>query len=216
MGLQVRQVRPLQRAGVGRLELGGGQRPFGAVGVDDAGLDLTLAPRYYDYQGLFDYPVGGGMLSIRGFGSDDRAVLVASDTNDIETDDRNRFETTQYFHRADIVYLVPTMMKRIWRLPEEVRDRYDLSSLRVVVTGGNGSLVQSDMVASTVLLEAAGARAVFGFPLRVGAVRLGAMNVYCDRPGPLTAQQHADALVMADVAAQMVLSLQARSASRTT
>lgn len=54
-----------------------------------------------------------------------------------------------------------------------------------------------------------GARAVFGFPLRVGAVRLGAMNLYCDRPGPLTADQHADALVMADVAAQGVLMLQA-------
>ncbi|CAN5857334.1 AMP-binding protein [soil metagenome] len=35
-------------------------------------------------------------------------------------------------HRADIVYLVPTMMKRIWRLPETTRDAYDLSSLRVV------------------------------------------------------------------------------------
>ena len=35
-------------------------------------------------------------------------------------------------HRADIVYLVPTMMKRIWRLPEEVRDAYDLTSLQVV------------------------------------------------------------------------------------
>lgn len=34
-------------------------------------------------------------------------------------------------HRADVVYLVPTMMKRIWALPEEVRDTYDLSSLRV-------------------------------------------------------------------------------------
>ncbi|MEN9821904.1 MAG: bile acid-coenzyme ligase [Actinomycetota bacterium] len=34
--------------------------------------------------------------------------------------------------RATVVYLVPTMMKRIWRLPEDVRDRYDLSSLRVV------------------------------------------------------------------------------------
>ncbi len=33
---------------------------------------------------------------------------------------------------ADTVYLVPTMMKRIWRLPEEVRDSYDLSSLRAV------------------------------------------------------------------------------------
>jgi len=35
-------------------------------------------------------------------------------------------------HRADIVYLVPTMMKRISRLPDDVRERYDLSSLRVV------------------------------------------------------------------------------------
>ncbi len=35
-------------------------------------------------------------------------------------------------HRAEVVYLVPTMMKRIWALPEAVRDSYDLSSLRVV------------------------------------------------------------------------------------
>jgi bile acid-coenzyme A ligase len=35
-------------------------------------------------------------------------------------------------HHADVVYLVPTMMKRIWNLPDEVRDAYDLSALRVV------------------------------------------------------------------------------------
>jgi bile acid-coenzyme A ligase len=35
-------------------------------------------------------------------------------------------------HRADIIYLVPTMMKRIWRLPVDVRERYDLDSLRIV------------------------------------------------------------------------------------
>ena len=35
-------------------------------------------------------------------------------------------------HRADVVYLVPTMMKRILRLPEEVRLKYDVSSLRAV------------------------------------------------------------------------------------
>jgi bile acid-coenzyme A ligase len=35
-------------------------------------------------------------------------------------------------HQAHVVYLVPTMMKRIWRLPPEVRGRYDLSSLRLV------------------------------------------------------------------------------------
>ena len=57
----------------------------------------------------------------------------------------------------------------------------------------------------------AGVRAVFGFPLHVGAVRLGALNLYRDRPGPLTDEQHADALVMADVAAQAVLVLQANA-----
>jgi bile acid-coenzyme A ligase len=35
-------------------------------------------------------------------------------------------------HRADVVYLVPTMMRRIWSLPSEVRESHDLSSLRVV------------------------------------------------------------------------------------
>lgn len=57
----------------------------------------------------------------------------------------------------------------------------------------------------------AGVRAIFGFPLQVGAVRLGALNLYRDRPGPLTVDQHADALAMADVAAQAVLVLQAKA-----
>ncbi len=55
----------------------------------------------------------------------------------------------------------------------------------------------------------AGARAVFGFPLQVGAVRVGALNLYRDRPGPLSDDQHADALVVADVVAQALLALQA-------
>jgi hypothetical protein len=58
---------------------------------------------------------------------------------------------------------------------------------------------------------AAGTRAIFGFPLRVGAVRLGALNLYRDEPGKLSDDQHADALVMADVAAQTVLAMQAHA-----
>jgi GAF domain-containing protein len=54
-----------------------------------------------------------------------------------------------------------------------------------------------------------GARAVFGFPVRVGAARLGALNLYSDRPGPLSEEQHADALVLADVAARAILTMQA-------
>jgi len=61
----------------------------------------------------------------------------------------------------------------------------------------------------------AGARALFAFPMRVGTVRLGALNLYRDRPGPLSDDQHADALVMADVAAQWVLDVQATAAPET-
>jgi len=64
-------------------------------------------------------------------------------------------------------------------------------------------------LAFTAPAVAAGVRAIFGFPLQVGAVRLGALNLYRDRPGPLTDDQHADALVMADVAAQALLVMQA-------
>lgn len=59
----------------------------------------------------------------------------------------------------------------------------------------------------------AGVRAVFGFPLRVGAVRLGALNLYRDQPGPLSDDQHADALVLADIAAELILMLQADAPS---
>lgn len=57
----------------------------------------------------------------------------------------------------------------------------------------------------------AGAHAVFGFPMQVGAVRLGALNLYRDRPGVLTDDQHADALVLAGVAAREVLAIQAEA-----
>ena len=36
-------------------------------------------------------------------------------------------------HRPEYLYLVPTMMNRIWKLPEEVRAGTDTSSLRIVV-----------------------------------------------------------------------------------
>jgi hypothetical protein len=55
----------------------------------------------------------------------------------------------------------------------------------------------------------AGVRAVFGFPLRAGAVRLGALNLYRGRSGALSGDQQGDALVVAEVAARWVLEAQA-------
>lgn len=70
-------------------------------------------------------------------------------------------------------------------------------------------------VAFTPPAVAAGVRASFGFPLQVGAVRLGALNLYCDEPHHLTDDEHADALVMADVAAQALLIMQSHASPDT-
>jgi hypothetical protein len=50
-----------------------------------------------------------------------------------------------------------------------------------------------------------GARAVFALPLQVGAIRLGALDLYRTRPGPLSADELADALVFADTAGMLLL-----------
>ena len=52
---------------------------------------------------------------------------------------------------------------------------------------------------------AAGARALFAFPLQNGAIRAGVLLLYRAQPGPLTPQQLADALIFADIALQLVL-----------
>lgn len=67
----------------------------------------------------------------------------------------------------------------------------------------------SRWVAFTPPAVSAGAGAVFGFPMRVGAIRIGALNVYRDHPGPLDDEQYADGVVLAGVAARAVLAMQA-------
>ncbi|MEN8158798.1 MAG: AMP-binding protein [Myxococcota bacterium] len=42
-------------------------------------------------------------------------------------------------HRVDWALFVPTMMQRIWKLPDDVRNRYDVSSLRRVMCTGAAS-----------------------------------------------------------------------------
>jgi ANTAR domain len=52
---------------------------------------------------------------------------------------------------------------------------------------------------------AAGARALFAFPLQAGTIRVGVLSLYRAQPGPLTPQRLADALVFADIALQLLL-----------
>jgi hypothetical protein len=57
--------------------------------------------------------------------------------------------------------------------------------------------------------ERAGLRAVFAFPLRVGAIRLGVLDLYRDTPGVLSPSELTDALAFADAATVLLLKLQA-------
>ena len=52
---------------------------------------------------------------------------------------------------------------------------------------------------------AAGVRAVFAFPLRIGAISVGAMDLYRDVPGDLAADELPAALMAADAAAHALL-----------
>jgi hypothetical protein len=60
-----------------------------------------------------------------------------------------------------------------------------------------------------------GIEAIFSFPVRIGAVRLGALNVYRSETGALSTDQRSDALVLSDVAARTIVSLQAYAAPGT-
>ena len=50
-----------------------------------------------------------------------------------------------------------------------------------------------------------GAGAVFALPLQIGAIRLGALDLYRSRPGALTAHELADALTYAETAGMLLL-----------
>jgi hypothetical protein len=50
-----------------------------------------------------------------------------------------------------------------------------------------------------------GARAIFALPLQVGAIRLGVLDLYRTRPGPLGPHELADALAFADAASMLLL-----------
>jgi hypothetical protein len=62
---------------------------------------------------------------------------------------------------------------------------------------------------------AAGLQAVFAFPLRFGAVGIGVLALYRDRPGTLTDDELAYGLLLADVATHVILDLQAGAPANT-
>lgn len=56
----------------------------------------------------------------------------------------------------------------------------------------------------------AGAAAVFAFPLRIGAIRVGVLALYRDKEGPLDLLQFGNALILADFATMLLLDAESR------
>lgn len=50
-----------------------------------------------------------------------------------------------------------------------------------------------------------GAAALFSFPLQIGVVRLGSLDFYREQAGPLSQEQLSDALILADLATQVIM-----------
>jgi hypothetical protein len=86
----------------------------------------------------------------------------------------------------------------------------------VEASGGGCPVLEPDLVAAGparwprfgAAVLAAGVRAIFAFPLRVGAIRVGVLDLYRDTPGHLTILELADAAAFAEAATLVVLHLQ--------
>jgi hypothetical protein len=91
-------------------------------------------------------------------------------------------------------------------------------------SAAGGPVLSSDLAAADVAVRwpgfapaarQAAAAAIFVFPLQIGAIRVGAFELYRSRPGPLTTDQLGAALVLADTAAVLLLEGQDRAAGPT-
>jgi hypothetical protein len=86
----------------------------------------------------------------------------------------------------------------------------------VEASGSGRPVLEPDLVAAGPVrwprfgaaVLAAGVRAIFAFPLRVGAIRVGVLDLYRDTPGRLTIVELAEAAAFADAATVVVLHLQ--------
>jgi bile acid-coenzyme A ligase len=89
-------------------------------GITPEGVTLVAGPLYHAGPFMTSWSTllaGGTAVVMRRFDAERALQLIEA-------------------QRVDWVLFVPTMMQRVWRLPEAVRSRYDLSSLRRVMCTG--------------------------------------------------------------------------------
>lgn len=90
--------------------------PYLGMGLRPSGTMLNPGPLYHNMPFLFTsiaLMLGSRIVGMARFDAEECLHLIEA-------------------HRVEFVGFVPTMMHRIWALPQEVRERYDLSSLKAV------------------------------------------------------------------------------------
>ncbi|MBI4508152.1 MAG: TonB-dependent receptor [Deltaproteobacteria bacterium] len=80
---------------------------FAAVTPEGEGLTFTTAPRYYDFQALFHYPVLGGKLELFVFGLDDELSFVFDDPAELDPAFRGTASNKTTAHRLNLSYRRP-------------------------------------------------------------------------------------------------------------
>jgi GAF domain-containing protein len=83
------------------------------------------------------------------------------------------------------------------------RDAYASRRPVLVPELADGAMTRWPVYASTV--HGRGVRAVFAFPLQIGAARLGVLDVFRDQAGPLTSGELRQAVLLADVTVAALL-----------
>lgn len=90
--------------------------PYAGVGIRTGGAMLNPGPLHHNMPFLFTsiaLMLGSTVIGMARFDAEECLRLIEG-------------------HRVEFVVFVPTMMHRIWALPQAVRERYDLSSLKAV------------------------------------------------------------------------------------
>jgi hypothetical protein len=69
-------------------------------------VSMTAAPVYWDYQGIFVYPLGGGKLRLFVYGTDDALKMALKNPQDFDPNVRGDISTHLQFHRLAPSYRV--------------------------------------------------------------------------------------------------------------
>ena len=118
-----------------------------AVLPDDANVDFAVAPRYYDYQALYDLELGDHRLRAYVFGSDDALQFLLDQPVGNDPSIRGAFRNETSFYR---LYLAWNM-----RISDDVDHEFSIASgkNRLFFAGGPDLFFEIDSLITTVREE---------------------------------------------------------------